>query len=264
MSKRKYLEFQEGIRAWYGDPDEQAIWATKRVAEGLCPTELDLFARYLKTPGRVLNVGCGGGREAIELAGMGHEVVAIDLLDSFLEAAKANAKEQDADIRFESGDVTDLKYDDESFDYVVMVGQMIGQVPRLAGRLKALAQCRRVLKSDGLLLCSTNAIELSWKYRAYFQVVNHMRKFYNPYILEPGDTFVLRTGGRYSFFRNRRQRSIYHWYTRNEFLTDLAKTDWHCLESRRRWEHEKLASGEPLMSGETFYVAKKITRSIDE
>lgn len=251
-------DFDKGVRQWYRDPEEHRIWAEQRVSEGVNRTETYFFEKYLSEPVRVLNVGCGGGREAIALAGMGHEVVAVDLMDSFIEAARRNADREGARVTFRSADVKDLPFPDGSFDRVVMIGQMIGQVPTRDGRHRALSECRRVLADEGLLLCSTNAIEHSWKYGFYFRVVNGIRRIYNPHGLEPGDAFVFRTGGRFRLFRNRRNRSIYHWYTRKEFLEDLNRTGWRAVESKRRWEVESAGPrGRRLLGAETFYIAEK-------
>ena len=249
--------FKKGIESWYGDPAEHAIWAKTRVAAGLSPTERRLFDKCLSVPGRVLNVGCGGGREAIALAKMGCEVVAVDLLPAFVDAARKNAEAAGASATFATGDVTELAYADASFDAVVMVGQMIGQVPTRAGRLRALAECRRVLNDGGVLVASTNAIELHWKYGLFFRVVNACRKIYNPHGLEPGDAFAFRTGGRWRPLVPKSRRSVYHWYTRAEFIADLDAAGFACTESIRRSEAETDGRGRPLMNGETFYVAIK-------
>jgi ubiquinone/menaquinone biosynthesis C-methylase UbiE len=248
----------DGVRAWYADPGEHAIWADRRVTEGLNPTERGFVARYFDAPARVLNVGCGGGREAIALARLGHAVTAVDLMETFLAAAREHAARAGVAVEFRAADVTDLPFPDGSFDRVVMIGQMIGQVPRRAGRLRALAECRRVLADGGALFCSTNAIERSWRYAAYFRVVNAVREIYNPHGLERGDAFVFRTGGRFRPWRSKRKRSIYHWYRREEFLADLAAAGFRCAESQRRWEAERddPAAGR-LLGGETYYFAVK-------
>ena len=253
-------DLQQGVRAWYGDPGEHAIWADARLDEGLNPTERHLVDRYLARSARILDIGCGGGREAIALARGGHQVVAVDLMEPLLDAARENARRAGVAVEFRAADALSLPFADRAFDHVVMIGQMIGHLPGRAGRLRALAECRRVLDDGGLLLCSTNAIERSWKYALYFRVVNAARRLYNPYHLEPGDAFVFRTGGRFRLLRNKRKGSIFHWYRREEFRADLAEAGFRCLEAQRRWEFET-AGPRRRASGETYYLAAKERRT---
>jgi len=246
------------VKKWYADREESRIWGEQRVDEGLNPTEEHLLQKYFSPPGRVLNVGCGGGREALALHEKGFEVVGADLCESFVETARVNAQKRSAPILFVVADVRDLPFSDEEFDCVVMVGQLIGQVPGRANRIKALREVKRVLTRAGILLCSTNAIELSWKYRLYFLVANAKRKLYNPHGLAPNDAFVFRTGGKYNFLRSKAERPLYHWYTRREFQRDLDEAGFGLLESVRRWEFEAGGgAGKKLLGGETYYVAIK-------
>ncbi|MFD8742452.1 class I SAM-dependent methyltransferase [Streptomyces sp. NPDC059616] len=64
--------------------------------------------RGLIAPGRVLELGCGPGRNAIHLASLGFEVDAVDLSPSALAWAEDRADEAGADVRFHHGDIFDL------------------------------------------------------------------------------------------------------------------------------------------------------------
>ncbi|WP_405715449.1 MULTISPECIES: class I SAM-dependent methyltransferase [unclassified Streptomyces] len=64
--------------------------------------------RGLIAPGRVLELGCGPGRNAVHLASLGFEVDAVDLSPSALAWAQDRAREAGADIRFHHGDVFEL------------------------------------------------------------------------------------------------------------------------------------------------------------
>ena len=59
--------------------------------------------------GRALDLGCGSGHWAVELALRGWQVTGIDLVPSALKAAQALAEEAGIKINFVEGDVTALR-----------------------------------------------------------------------------------------------------------------------------------------------------------
>lgn len=82
--------------------------------------------------GRVLDVGCGAGRVALELQRRGHEVIAIDTSPGCIEVARARGV-RDAHIC----DFVELDARFGLFDTLVMAGNNFGLVgtPARAGRL---------------------------------------------------------------------------------------------------------------------------------
>lgn len=69
---------------------------------------------------RILDVGCGTGRHAIELSKRGYQVTGIDLSDSQLARAREKAEEQNVRIAFLKHDARNLPFIDE-YDLVMML-----------------------------------------------------------------------------------------------------------------------------------------------
>lgn len=74
---------------------------------------------YDKTK-RILDVGCGTGRHAIELAKRGYDVTGIDLSDDQLNRAREKAAKQNVTVNFIKADARNFSFD-EKYDLVIMI-----------------------------------------------------------------------------------------------------------------------------------------------
>lgn len=101
-------------------------------------------------PLRILDIGTGPGFFAIALAGLGHEVVAVDYTEAMLEEATANAKAAGLrdQILFLQMDAQDLAFPDDTFDFIVT--RNVTWV--LEHPDEAYVSWHRVLKPGGTLL----------------------------------------------------------------------------------------------------------------
>lgn len=91
---------------------------------GLTPNTLCYDIMRLKPPVkpyRVLDIGCGEGKDAVFLAKNGYLVSAFDLAENGLEKARRLAECHHADVRFFRADVNDYQPDGE-FDVVFSSG----------------------------------------------------------------------------------------------------------------------------------------------
>lgn len=101
----------------------------------------------LKPVQRVLDVACGTGNQSIPAAQTGARVTGIDIAPNLLAQARAKAKAEGLQIRFEEGDAERLPYANESFDVVIsMFGAMFAPRPD-----RALSELFRVCRRGGMI-----------------------------------------------------------------------------------------------------------------
>ncbi len=106
-------------------PDQRQIWESwHRTHSYASPSahaeaELRSFIENLPSEGgdhRILEVGCGQGREAISLARRGYDVVAFDLSSTAISIAQTNARSADVNVDFHERDMSrPLPYQSNSF-----------------------------------------------------------------------------------------------------------------------------------------------------
>jgi ubiquinone/menaquinone biosynthesis C-methylase UbiE len=130
----------------------ELIWGKGYMAPG-GPGNVANLLEELETRGkRILDIGCGIGGPAFEMARThGASVVGIDLEAPLIERAVQAAADLDLDEQctFQTVTVGALPFADESFDIVISSGAFT-QTEDKAG---ILAETRRVLKPGGTLSC---------------------------------------------------------------------------------------------------------------
>lgn len=86
----------------------------------------------IATPLKVLDLGCGDGTTAVPLAGLGAEVVGIDIAQNLVDAGNKRAAEAGlTNLIFQEGDASDLQgVGDDTFDLTLSVfGAMFAPKP---------------------------------------------------------------------------------------------------------------------------------------
>jgi ubiquinone/menaquinone biosynthesis C-methylase UbiE len=99
---------------------------------------------------KVLEGGCGTGRESMYLAYKGSNLTAIDITDKSLQTAKDQSKKYTFkyEINFQKTSVLSLPFENESFDVVISSGV----IHHTKDPKKAFSELSRVLKKDGLII----------------------------------------------------------------------------------------------------------------
>lgn len=127
----------------------RSVWRDS--ADGRNPADRAADAIRREEPGRVLEVGCGGGQFAARVAAENPaaRVLATDRSARFVELAS------DRGVVAQAADVQNLPFEDAAFD-VVAAMWMLYHVPDLD---RGFAEVRRVLRPGGLFVAVTNGDE---------------------------------------------------------------------------------------------------------
>jgi SAM-dependent methyltransferase len=119
----------------------------------------------LPTPARVLDAGCGSGRNMIEFSSLG-TVTGIELS----ETSVALARQREAG-EIVSGSVLEMPFPDDSFDLAVS----LDVIEHLEDDLSALRELRRTVAPGGALLVTVPAYQ--WLWSGHDEINHHHRRY---------------------------------------------------------------------------------------
>jgi SAM-dependent methyltransferase len=109
-----------------------------------------LIASDIKPGEKVLEIGCGAGALAIEIADRMAQVTAVDVSENLLSLARRRQKEAGASIEFLIGDASLMQFE-PNYDLLIShLGVMFFDEP-----VAAFANMRKALKPNGRLACLT-------------------------------------------------------------------------------------------------------------
>ncbi len=145
--------------------------------------EADFIQNVLpvEPPAQILDVPCGTGRLAIELAERGFECTGLDQMQPLLETGKRIAAEKSLTVHWRQGDMRDLPWRNE-FDAVVSFWWSFGYFDD-SGNLDFLKSAHRALKKGGVLVLETHLMETllpdfrerSWLWEGDLLVLEEMK-----------------------------------------------------------------------------------------
>jgi SAM-dependent methyltransferase len=140
----------DAVRAKYSRTPEVRRYATLAAGD-IERLELELVSGVVPRGGRVLDVGCGAGREALGLARAGYRVVGIDLSPTMVAAARDAAHRAGLAVEFRVGSLTDLDEPAGSYDGAY-IAAALHHVPGRARRVDALRRVGQALVPGGTVL----------------------------------------------------------------------------------------------------------------
>ncbi|HET6456735.1 MAG TPA: class I SAM-dependent methyltransferase [Armatimonadota bacterium] len=240
--KRQEQELFRSVVDYYSTPESLEYYRDRARNQGFYSVERAMVERFMSPPATVLDVGCGAGREAFELTRMGYTVTGVDVTSALLEQAKAIATELGMDIEFRLGNGKSLDFPDGSFDYVLLITQMIHHVPLHANRVRLLREAGRVVKPGGRILLTYNDHDVAkdhkpWGagWRSDADKADELAATYS--ILERGDQFSMDCQGK--------QSGVFgygHQLTREEMEAEVLEAE---LEIVERADFHTIEGGEP-------------------
>jgi ubiquinone/menaquinone biosynthesis C-methylase UbiE len=161
-------------------------------------------AKHIRNGSSVLEVAPGPGYLAIELAKMGKfNIVGLDISRDFVEIARRNAKEAGIEVEFRQGNVSDIPFPDNTFDFVICTAAF----KNFKDPVGALNEMYRVLMPGGTaLIVDMNRNASDQQINEYTE--NTGAKGMDRLLMKLMFKYFLRNGA----------------YTKDEFITLISRT----------------------------------------
>jgi len=139
---------------------------------GDCDFLEDVFTTFGHKVKDVLDIACGTGRHAIEMAKRGYAVTGIDISENMLRVAKEKASDQTLQIEFMQKDMSKLDLD-EGFDAAYSLFNSLSLITRNTNLIGFMNGVHRSLRKDGLLIVQVGNL---WLYIAGNNFKNECRQ----------------------------------------------------------------------------------------
>jgi SAM-dependent methyltransferase len=140
-------------RLWWEELfNDDYLHAMERMTDAQIAQEVHFIEESLgvERGGALLDLACGTGRHAVELARRGYEVVGFDLSLAMLARAGEDAQEREAKLNFVQGDMRDMTFE-EQFDGVYCWNTSFGYFEE-DKNAQVVDRVHRALKGGGLFL----------------------------------------------------------------------------------------------------------------
>ncbi|VVB75077.1 Ubiquinone/menaquinone biosynthesis C-methyltransferase UbiE [uncultured archaeon] len=224
---------------------------------GLWDAEKLIINKYFKKKGVLLDLGCGTGRTTIPLQKMGFDVIGVDIVPEMIQTARELARSKGMKLNYRVGDATELKFKDNTFDYVLFSNQGWTHIPGRDDRQKALKEILRVLKKGGIFVFTTHKRTYSGEYIPFW-----IKQGVKQFILKPigvkikeidfGDRFYFKESGDREITYKKSQ--YIHVPAVGEVIKEIIKSGFELVEVNSTLQpHNKT----PLKYPPAFFVCKK-------
>ena len=140
----------------YPEVYDAILCHSDEVVKAEVATIVDLMERHGMTLGRVLDLACGTGVHAVELAQKGIEVVGLDASVAMVEASQRRAKRCDVELKVVEGDVVDFDVGGD-FDAAIFMSETFPIIHRYQDLVSHFASVRRALRPKGLYIVDVDA-----------------------------------------------------------------------------------------------------------
>ena len=135
----------------YTEYDEDTRLVSDRAHNMEYLTTMRYIEKFLKPGAKILEIGAATGRYSIELAKMGYDVTAVDLLPHHIEIMEQKSKGL-KDFKCMVADALDLKmFEDNTFDIVLNFGPMY-HLFNQKDKNRAVSETLRVAKKNAICM----------------------------------------------------------------------------------------------------------------
>lgn len=211
----RYNEIAEEYdRDWRRKHDKTQLEHLKKFEEMIGPS-----------PKKILDAGCGTGKDCIYFASHGYDVYGIDLSQGMLKKAFEKSKSKNLKVNLSLDDMRSLNFQNNCFDGVWTAAAIVHLSPK--EKQKAIRKFYRALKQGGILHIGAQN----------FLSIKHLIRFFQSYVSYLKDSKVnflikikslkerLRMG--YAFLDSR------HWFypTKYNLLKTLKREGFFILET---------------------------------
>ena len=168
--------------------------------------------QYVKSESKCLDLGTGGGEKLLKYYPKVHTLIGIDYSPAMIKTAKENLEKsnrKDENISFIEMDISDLKFEDNSFDIVTARHTEINS-----------KEIKRVLKPNGILIiegvAKDDCLELK-------EMVGRGQCFFDEIAIEKIEEEELKKSG-FEFIENKMMILDEYYLDKNNLFALLLKT----------------------------------------
>lgn len=177
--------FQDTIN-WYNANAGKYAASARNISSS---AEMEKFTSFIPTSSKVLDAGCGPGRDSRILKDKGYDVTGVDISEGLLNEAKKEYK----DIEFVLGNLLSLPFPAKTFDGVWSQASLV-HLETPEDTQKAIQEFYRVLKTDGIVYLSVKELTGNQKTAVVSDTLSNHDRFFQYYTKEE-ITKMLETAG---------------------------------------------------------------------
>lgn len=148
-SKKDIIPWYEQDRFWI--EAELILFSKQRQADAKAEVDNIISLTGIKPDMKILDLGCGIGRHALELARRGFEVTGVDRTESYLATARNNAQKENLQVDYVQEDMRAFRRP-SGYDAVISMFTSFGYFEDPEDDRKVATSMLASLRSDGVLL----------------------------------------------------------------------------------------------------------------